>query len=249
MPTLLTGAAQHRCSPAIPTHTSVQASGSLSPAEPPDPVQPLTCQHEPHERVPDEGAVDNVPKPLEVGQDEMVEGRAGLQQVVETCPELSWGKQTSHLPHVLSVSAVGSAALAPRGARSRGEALTGGAVDPVVPCPCAVTLVSSQTDPHTHPLVLAGEIATGIHCRGVERERERNIIIQPPHHCIWWLPAPQRGTLPQTQPSLSSSGEEVLCCRSPALPCCGGLLHAWGTASCLRGCCAPGAPAHKATFY
>lgn len=60
--------------------------------------KPLTCQHKPHERVPDEGAVDNVPKPLEVGEDEVVEGRTGLQQVVETCPELSWEKQTSHSP-------------------------------------------------------------------------------------------------------------------------------------------------------
>lgn len=94
MPTLPTGAAQHRCSPAIRTHISAHARGSSSPAKPQNALQPLTCQHEPHERVPDEGAVDNVPKPLEVGQDEVVEGRTGLQQVVETRPELSWGKQT-----------------------------------------------------------------------------------------------------------------------------------------------------------
>lgn len=71
-----------------------------SPAWPQDLSQPLlritpcTCEHEPHQRVPDEGAVDDVPKPPEVSQDEVVEGRTGLQQVVEARPELGWGRQT-----------------------------------------------------------------------------------------------------------------------------------------------------------
>lgn len=52
---------------------------------------------------------------------------------------------------------------------SRREGLTGGAVGPEVSRARAVALVSSQADPHAHPLVLAGEIATGIHCG--ERER------------------------------------------------------------------------------
>lgn len=62
--------------------------------------------------------------------------------------------------------------------RSSGqEGLTGGAVGPEVSRPRAVALVSSQADPHAHPLVLAGEIATGIHCG--ERETSPSIHAVP----------------------------------------------------------------------
>lgn len=50
-----------------------------------------------------------------------------------------------------------------------GRGLTQGAVGPEVPGARAVTLVALQADPHAHALVLAGEVAAGIHCR---RERE-----------------------------------------------------------------------------
>lgn len=80
-------------------HLLPMPRGSPAPGAPQDPLQPLTCKHEPHERVPDEGAVDNVPKPPEVGQDEVVEGRTGLQHVVEARPELGWGRQTRQTAH------------------------------------------------------------------------------------------------------------------------------------------------------
>lgn len=113
--------------------------------------------------------------------------------------------------------------------KSQGEALTGGAVDPVVPGPCAVTLVSSQADPHTHPLVLAGEIATGIHCK--ERKRDTS----PPSHHILHLVAPCSSRQDTAPPG---PAQERRCRAAGAKHCPVVVLS-----PCLGGCCAPGAPA------
>lgn len=148
-----------------------------SPARPQDLSQPLlritpcTCEHEPHQRVPDEGAVDDVPKPPEVSQDEVVEGGTGLQQVVEARPELGWGRQTRAHGSALDAAALTLLTQPPCGAGAPpGGGLTRGAVSPEVPRPRAVALVAFQADPHAHPLVLAGVIATRVHCG--ERDRE-----------------------------------------------------------------------------
>lgn len=156
-----------------------------SPARPQDPSQPLpgiaprTCEHEPHQRVPDEGAVDDVPKPPEVSQDEVVEGGTGLQQVVEARPELSWGRQTRAHGSALDDAALTLLTQPPCGAGAPpGGGLTRGAVSPEVPRPRAVALVAFQADPHAHPLVLAGVIATRVHCG----ERDREVTGHPRRH-------------------------------------------------------------------
>lgn len=156
-----------------------------SPARPQDLSQslpgiaPRTCEHEPHQRVPDEGAVDDVPKPPEVSQDEVVEGGTGLQQVVEARPELGWGRQTRAHGSALDAAALTLLTQPPCGARAPpGGGLTRGAVSPEVPRPRAVALVAFQADPHAHPLVLAGVIATRVHCG----ERDREVTGHPRRH-------------------------------------------------------------------
>lgn len=115
-----------RCSAApLPPARAGAAGVLLGPGDPSQPlpgIAPRTCEHEPHQRVPDEGAVDDVPKPPEVSQDEVVEGGTGLQQVVEARPEFGWGRQTR-----ARRSAPAAAALAPltqpvwrRGSSGRG---------------------------------------------------------------------------------------------------------------------------------
>lgn len=60
--------------------TQPGATHAHADAQSPD-ATPGTCEHEPHQRVSDECAVDDVPEPPEVGEDKVVEGGTGLQQV------------------------------------------------------------------------------------------------------------------------------------------------------------------------
>lgn len=148
-------------------------------------------------------------------------------------------------PHTLSLlvrARAAGAACCPgtrRCQRSSGqEGLTGGAVGPEVSRPRAVALVSSQADPHAHPLVLAGEIATGIHCG--ERDMSPSIhavtflvkvsLVQNTRDC-------QRNRLHP-----AATHRRVLQAPAPARAAAVG-----ATASCIGGCCAPGAPAWDKT--
>ena len=47
-----------------------------------------TCENEPHQNVPEEGAVDDVPEPLEMGQEVMDGIWTGFQELPYTGPEL-----------------------------------------------------------------------------------------------------------------------------------------------------------------
>lgn len=49
--------------------------------------------------------------------------------------------------------------------------LTSGAVLAVVAGPSAVAPVAVGAEPHTHAGVLAGVVATGVHCRQVDESR------------------------------------------------------------------------------
>lgn len=56
--------------------------------------QTRTCQNQPHENVPQEGVVDDVPKPVEMGEKVMHRVRAGFQEQTHSGPELGCGGRT-----------------------------------------------------------------------------------------------------------------------------------------------------------
>lgn len=158
--------------------------GSPSAAALQDLLQPLTCEYKPHECVPDAGAVDDVPQPLEVGQDEVVEGRTGLQQVVEARPELSWGDRPGEsltpLMMLLTAPCHGvPGVLWARGTYGRCSCPQS------IPSVCSHTRILPGRPSHT-PLG-AGRGSSSRDSLWAEK----GVTIQPQHHCIQRLPAPR----------------------------------------------------------
>lgn len=131
------------------------------------------------------------------------------------------------------------------------EGLTGGAVGPKVSRPCAVTLISCQADPHAHPLVLAGVIATRIHCGEREMSPSITVSLCPGAPCspwddaapntaetdaarleaLWCVPLRCDALLPAASMSLSPSLVSPTCCREMAKRLCRSQALPWPSQS------------------